>query len=294
MSAAGQPRSVAAVLGGRTGLVGQALVRTLAANGFEVLPLGRSDFDPTDSKAAADWLDRAKPTHVFNAVAYAQVDKAEDEPGEAALLNKTLPAIWSRLAAERDLYFVHYSTDFVFPGTKDSPYLPDDRTGPGSVYGSTKLAGEAAVLAAAPRRCLILRTAWLFGPDKTNFVRKILDLAQTREELTIVHDQVGSPTYVPDLAVHSLDLVRREASGVFHVVNSGQASWCELAAEAVHAAGLHCRVRAIPSSSYPQKAKRPAYSVLDLAKLTEATGVTPRPWLQALRHYVFHDLKLGM
>lgn len=136
---------------------------------------------------------------------------------------------------------------------------------------------------------LIIRTAWLFGPGKMNFVAKILTLAHERESLSVVHDQLGSPTYTPDLAEHTLDLLEHDARGLFHLSNSGHASWCELAAEAVAAEGLDCHVDPVPTSAYPTKATRPAYSVLDISAFTELTGITPRPWPQALREYV-HQL----
>ena len=182
---------------------------------------------------------------------------------------------------------VHYSTDFVFNGKKTTPYGPGDQPAPSSVYGQTKLQGERELLALDLPNLLIIRTSWLFGPCKTNFVTRILELAATRPELSVVHDQIGSPSYTPDLAAGSLALLDRGATGIFHLANAGQASWCELATEAVRGADLACRIKPIPSSEYPQKACRPAYSVLDLGAFTAATGIAPRPWLQALREFLF-------
>lgn len=279
-----------AVLGGRTGLLGVPLVEALTAEGYEVAPLGRADFDVSDQESLAAFLDGYKPRTLYNTVAYTAVDLAEDEPVQAAKLNKTLPVNLGRLCGPRKIALVHYSTDFVFDGQKGMPYTEDDETSPVGVYGQTKLDGEKGLLALGLERLLILRTAWLFGPGKKNFVATILNLAKDRDELRVVHDQIGSPTYTPDLAAYSVALVKTGATGVFNVVNSGRASWCELAAEAVACAGLKCQVRAITTAEYPTKAKRPAYSVLNTTKFSTATGVVPRPWVMAVRDYVYGDL----
>ena len=234
-----------------------------------------------------DYLTRTGADILFNTVAYTKVDQAEDEPSEAARLNRQLPLVLGQAARNAGVRLVHYSTDFVFNGRKTTPYTIEDQPDPRSVYGSTKLQGERELLALGLPGLLIIRTSWLFGPCKINFVTRILELAAARPELSVVHDQVGSPSYTPDLAANSLALVESGAAGLFHLANSGQASWCELAAEAVRGADLPCRVKPITSAQYPQKAVRPAYSVLDLSKFTAATGITPRPWLQALREFLF-------
>ncbi|MFP5240007.1 MAG: dTDP-4-dehydrorhamnose reductase [Acidobacteriota bacterium] len=282
-----------AVLGGRTGLLGMPLTRAFEAAGFETRPIGRADFDICDASATGAFLDEFQPDWVVNAVAYTAVDKAEDEPDEASRLNRGLPQMLGKLCKDRGVGLFHYSTDFVFDGRKTTPYTEDDPTGPLCVYGHTKLDGEKALALAAPEKLIVARVAWLFGPDKKNFVHTILNLAKQRDELSVVHDQIGSPSYTPDLAAYSVALVQAGATGLFHLANAGRASWCELASEAVTAAGLSCQVRAITSDQWPMKAKRPAYSVLSTAKFTEATGVSPRPWLQALREYVFASLELG-
>jgi dTDP-4-dehydrorhamnose reductase len=283
----------AVVLGGRTGLLGQALTAALEDHGWRVDAPGRAELDVLDSDALARHLEAQEPDFVFNAVAYTQVDKAEDEPERATLLNKTFPLGLGRLAKTQGFRLIHYSTDFVFDGRAQTPYHEDDETGPASVYGRSKLAGERALLELNLPGLCILRTAWLYGPGKGNFVRTILGLAKEREQIQVVHDQIGSPTYTRDLAAYSLELASLKVHGVFHLVNRGQASWCELAAEAVNLAGLQCQVQAIPSSDYPQKAPRPAYSVLDTDKFTDLTGIQPRPWVQALREYVFSEMAQG-
>jgi len=283
----------AIVLGGASGLLGQSVSQVLREAGFDVLAASRADFDPASKDALMRAVDEYKPDFIFNTVAYTAVDKAESEPDRAAALNKALPAMLGRVCRDKGVGLVHYSTDFVFDGKKASPYLETDPVNPQSVYGKTKLAGERALSELGPDNLYILRTAWIFGPGKSNFVAKILGLAKERPTLNVVHDQRGSPTYTVDLARYTLALVEAGAPGLYHVVNSGRASWCELTAEAVAVAGVDCRVEAITTDKYPLPAKRPAYSVLDTSKFTAATGVTPRPWVQALRDYVYRDLKMG-
>lgn len=283
------PNKRALVLGGRTGLLGQALVRVLNEQDWQVTALGRADLNILDSGQMATVLDAHKPQVLFNTVAYTQVDKAEDEPDQAKLFNATLPGLLAQAVKNKDIKLVQFSTDFVFDGKQSlRPYRPEDAANPLSVYGATKLAGEQAIKT-AKIDSLILRTAWLFGPYKTNFVEKITNLAQTRPSLNVVHDQIGSPTYTLDLARYSLALVEAKAQGLFHVVNSGRASWCELASKAVACLGLPCQVQAITTDQYPTKAVRPAFSVLDTSVLTRVTGITPRPWNEALQDYLLKD-----
>ncbi len=282
----------ALVLGGGTGFVGQALVEVLRASGWEIMATERSDIDfaaPDVQDVLAHMADRFEPACIFNAVGYTQVDAAEDDLETAALLNKTLPAVLGGLVKTRPSVLVHFSTDFVFNGRREVPYGVDDPTGPLCVYGRTKRAGEEALLNMGLSNCIVARTAWLFGHGKKNFVRTILERCKEKRSVNVVHDQVGSPTYTLDLAQYTLKLVEAGARGLFHVVNSGQASWCDLADEAVSLAQVECTVNAVPSSAYPQKALRPAFSVLDTESLTRATGITPRPWPQALRDYIFRE-----
>lgn len=277
----------AVVLGGKTGLLGQALCMALTRRGWTVHAPGREELDLFDRPAVEAYLGLTGAQAVFNTVAYTKVDQAEHEPAEASRLNRQLPLVLGKAAGAAGAGLVHYSTDFVFSGKKTTPYTVSDQPAPCSVYGQTKLQGERELLALGLPGLLIIRTSWLFGPCKTNFVTRILELAATRPELSVVHDQIGSPTYTPDLAANTLELLERGGTGVFHLANSGQASWCELATEAVRGADLPCRIRPIPSAEYPQTACRPAYSVLDLSAFTAVTGIVPRPWLQALREFLF-------
>lgn len=283
----------ALVLGGKTGLVGQALAEALEQAGWEVHSLGREelDYEHTDAAAILEGiLDRLEPAYLFNAVAFTNVDAAEDDPEGATLLNRTLPAMLARLVKTRPVTLIHYSTDFVFNGKKETPYKPEDRPDPLSVYGETKLAGEEAILAMELSRYLIIRTSWVFGPGRRNFITAILDKCRNKEDIKVVHDQVGSPTYSKDLAAYTLKLAESGASGLFHIANSGRASRCELADEAVDLSQFECVVTPVTSGDFPQKAKRPAQTVLDCSSFTKVTGIVPRSWPHALRDYIFTSL----
>lgn len=280
----------ALVLGGATGLLGQALVRVLAARGWQVTTLGRGDGNLQDMNFLQEKLERAEADAVFNTVAWTQVDDAEDHPEDAMLINRTLPDALARILRNIGSgLLVHYGTDFVFSGNGHRALTEEDAPHPLSVYGKTKLAGEEAVLGDLPDRSLVLRTAWLFGPGRRNFVQTILDACRRRDVISVVHDQNGSPTYTLDLAHWSALLVEAGQTGLWHAANSGRASWCELACEAVSLAGNPCRVEPISSSEWPQKARRPVFSVLNCDKLAAFLGETPRPWPQALRDYLFRE-----
>lgn len=276
----------ALVLGGKNGLLGRAVAAALAETDVEVLAVSSADVDYFDAEALDDFLDEHEPGCIINAVGHTQVDRCEDEPEEAFRLNASLPALLGVLAGERGLKLVHYSTDFVFDGASLVPYRPQDPTRPLSVYGASKLAGEEALLALDVPSLLILRTAWLFGPGKMNFVRRILDLAAERPELRVVDDQHGSPTCTTDLGRMTVELLRAGVDGLFHTVNSGETTWFGLASEALRLAGLSCPVLPIPTSEYPTRAARPPYSVLDVSDYVRATGSRPRHWKEALAEYV--------
>jgi len=279
----------ALVLGGHTGLLGQALMEELARCAWPAVPFGRQDGQILDMKFLARAVKRIAPDVIFNTIAWTQVDPAEEQPSEAADLNRGFVAGLAHCIRGSSIRMVHYSTDFVFDGAKQTPYSVEDAPNPESVYGATKLAGEQALGILPPEQYCIVRTAWLFGPGRKNFVSTILDACRKRDSINVVHDQIGSPTYTRDLAQWSLKLAELEAGGLFHAVNGGQASWCDLACEAVSLAQVPCRVDPISSAQWPQKAKRPPFSVLDTGRLTRVTGLVPRPWPLALREYLYRE-----
>lgn len=279
----------ALVLGGQTGLLGQALVRVLSKQRLTVHTLGRQDGDLQNQDFLSEQLEKLQPDIIFNTIGYTQVDNAEEHKAEALLWNRTLPDSLGRLIKDSPTHLVHFSTDFVFAGNKKAPYLETDSPKPMSVYGSSKLEGEQALLQLNLPNCCIVRTAWLFGPGRKNFITTILEACRKRDTISVVHDQTGSPTYTLDLAHWSLLLAKQKASGIFHAANAGTATWCELACEAVTLSERHCRVDPIASSQWPLPAARPSYSVLNTDKLAQTIGIKPRPWPQALREYIYAE-----
>lgn len=281
----------ALILGGKTGMLGQALSASLSISGWDIESLGRGDGDVLNPEFLQQKIDAITPDAVFNAIAWTQVDDAEDHPQEADRLNRALPLNLARiLKSYPEIILYHFSTDFVFSGPSKGPWKESDEPSPGCVYGKTKLAGEKSALDTLPERCCVLRTAWLYGPGKKNFISTIIGLCNSRESVNVVDDQIGSPTYTVDVATWTAMLANKRQTGIWHVVNSGLASWYELAKEAVELSESPCRVHPIPSSQWPQKAARPVYSVLDNSKLADFLGKPLRPWPQALRCHIFGEL----
>jgi dTDP-4-dehydrorhamnose reductase len=251
--------------------------------------IGRPALDICELPTIERALNEHSPDVVINSAAYTAVDQAETDESAAFALNAKGAGALAAAAAKRGVAVIHVSTDYVFDGTKPSPYVETDPTSPLSAYGRTKLAGEQAVASANPRH-VILRTAWVHSPWGKNFVKTMLRLGAERDELRVVDDQVGSPTYAPHLATAILDIAARigrgemRASdwGLFHAAGSGETSWYGLAREvfAVAAKTGHKtpRVEAITASEYPTPAKRPANSRLDCGKLERHFGIGLPDW----------------
>jgi len=280
---------------GAGGQVGWELLRTLA-------PLGRV-VGATRQPQAGPWADLARPetlapllaevrpTLVVNAAAYTAVDRAEQERERAAAINAEAVGELKRLAACAGIPLVHYSTDFVFAGDADRPYREDDPTGPLGVYGATKWAGEQA-LAASGATWLLFRTSWVYGVRGSNFLLTMRRLFREREEVRVVDDQIGTPTWsrliaevtaqVLGRALHGgLDL--REVQGVYHLSGGGSTSWYGFARALHERLGGPCRLLPIPCRDYPLPARRPAYSVLDNGKLGRVFGIRLPHWRESLQ-----------
>ncbi|MHC5058860.1 MAG: dTDP-4-dehydrorhamnose reductase [Planctomycetota bacterium] len=272
-----------AVLGSR-GMLGRALCEELDRRGEEYVGVDLPEIDIADSAAVAASIADKQPEVLLNAAAYTDVDGAESEPDAAARANVDGPRAIAECARDHDTLLVHVSTDYVFGGVGTEPYTEDAPTAPKGVYAETKLAGEEAVRASGARH-LIVRTAWLYAPWGRNFVRTILGAAREGRELRVVDDQRGSPTYAPDLAEAILDLAESGETGTFHAVNSDEATWFDLAAEAVKLAGMDVPIARVTTAEFPRPAPRPAYSVLSTAKLL-ALGAPMRPWREALAECV--------
>lgn len=278
------------LIAGARGMLGTAMQRVLAGRDAWFLAPDESDFDITDetlvSSRVADFVDAAggEPAVLVNAAAYTNVERAEDEPGIAYHVNEEGAGNLALAASEHGLGFVHVSTDFVFDGEKDGAYVETDAVNPLSVYGMSKLAGERAVAAAYPD-AIIVRTAWVFGAGGVNFPVKMLQLASERDSLSVVTDEVGSPTYTVDLATGILGLIDAGATGVFHLTGSGSCSRFELAEEIFRLAGIDVRLEPTTADQFPTKAHRPTNSVLDCGKAA-ALGVTMPDWRDALARFV--------
>lgn len=287
---------------GGAGQVGHELRRSLAPLGEVVVTTRHGDLpggeacealDLATAAGDADGIDalmrQVAPDVVVNAVAYTAVDRAEDEPGLADCINARAPGLIARACAANGAELIHYSTDYVFDGSGQRPYREDDLTSPLGVYGASKLAGERAIAASGARH-LILRTAWVYGLHGGNFLRTMLRLAAERDELRVVADQVGSPTPAWLIADLTAAILRRGIvePGVRNLVSAGQTSWHGFA-EAIFAdafaAGLierTPRVVPITTAEFPTRAQRPAYSVLDTARLAADYALDIPHWRQAL------------
>ncbi len=252
----------------------------IPAPGEEVVPL-----DITNLGALRIVCDSEKVDVIVNCAGYTAVDKAEDEPAMAELLNSTAVSYLAQVAAERDAVLIHISTDYVFRGDVPVPCTEDTPASPSGVYGSTKYAGERAALQAGCR-CLIFRTAWLYSPYGRNFVKTILRLCAERPSIKVVADQVGTPTYAHDLAaliVGVIDSGRLDRTGVYHYSNEGAVSWYDFAKAIGELSGSACDIRPCRTGEYPSKAPRPAYSVLDKTKVKETFGVEVPYWRDSLK-----------
>ncbi len=277
---------------GRDGQLGQALKPQLEALG-PVTALGRDQLDLVDPAAIAETVAAMRPQVIVNAAAYTAVDRAESEPDLAQKINGDAPGHLAMAAAQCGAQLIHVSTDYVFDGQQGVPRQPQDATGPLGIYGLSKLAGELAVQQALPNRHLIVRTAWVYGAaGPGNFVKTMLRLGQSRPELRVVQDQVGSPTWTGDLAAAIATLIKlgpAVPAGTYHYTNSGVASWYDFAIaifEEAKALGLPLTVtdvQPIPTSAYPTPARRPAYSVLNCQQTTDLLGYPAPHWRQSLR-----------
>ena len=269
---------------GAGGQLGQKLIGAAKAapQDWRIFAYNRSSLDITKPEDLRIALAEAQPDVCFNAAAYTAVDRAESEPEKAAAINIDGARRLAAACHEAGIAFVHFSTDYVYADGYNRPLRESDKTLGTSVYARTKLQGENEVLRHHPG-AYVVRTSWVYAEYGQNFVRTMLRLGREREELRIVADQIGSPTYAADLAAAAMQLASSGAApGVYNYANSGVCSWYDLA-KAVHdGAGIDCRVHPIMTSQYPTPAKRPAYSVLDTRKVAGVVG-TPRHWHDALR-----------
>ncbi|WP_345841720.1 dTDP-4-dehydrorhamnose reductase [Shewanella algae] len=279
---------------GCNGQVGYCLTERLTKQA-EVLALDYEGLDITDRDAVLNKVAVFQPNYIINAAAHTAVDRAEQEVELSYAINRNGPRYLAQAAKECGAVMLHISTDYVFDGVGDKPYQENDTTGPQCVYGKSKLAGEQAVAESCPEH-LILRTAWVFGEHGNNFVKTMLRLAESRDELSIVGDQFGGPTYAGDIAdalismVQYLEQGKQAKWGVYHFSGMPYASWFDFAnaifqeTEQQNVLTKQPKLSAIPSSAYPTPAKRPANSRLDCSKIENQFGIKPSDWNAALNN----------
>jgi len=279
-------------ISGCEGQIVCSLLESGPNSGHEIIAVGRPELDLTEPKSVGGALQTAAPDVIVSSAAYTAVDRAESERDLAFAINERGAAAVAQAAAKLDVPLIHISTDYVFDGTNATPYVESDATSPASVYGSSKLAGEQAVLEANANTA-ILRTAWVYSPFGANFIKTMLRLAGDRDEISVVADQLGNPTSGLDIADGVLRVASNLAStrdaklrGVFHMTATGEASWADFA-EAIFDAssssgGPSARVRRILTADYPTPAKRPANSRLDCDKLQRIHGVRLPDWRASL------------
>ncbi len=270
---------------GKTGQLATELQRRTPAD-IALCPLGRNEADLADPAACARIIDTSGADAIINAAAYTAVDRAETEEPLARRINGEAPAAMARAAARRDIPFLHVSSDYVFEGTGNSPWRPDDTVCPQNAYGRSKLAGEQGVRAAGGRH-VILRTSWVFSAHGTNFVRTMLRLGAERDRLSIVADQIGGPTPAADIAATLLQIAMAfhagtGRTGTYHFAGAPAVSWADFARETFRLARLDVTVEDIPTAAYPTPAARPLNSRLDGTTLRDDYGITPADWRAGL------------
>ena len=246
------------------------------------------ELDITNREAVKEFLDENPVHFLVNCAAYNAVDKAEDEPELAMLINATAVENLAKESSNRNIQLIHISTDYVFNGENNYPYLADDPVNPATVYGKTKLEGENAVQKAG--KGIIIRTSWLYSVFGNNFVKTILRISREKERLKVVFDQTGSPTNARDLAGVILEMINRDQGeghnprfDVYHYANNGICSWYEFAEEIIDLSGTDCIVEAVESKDFPTRAVRPRYSVLNKDKIQVDYPIGIPHWKDSLR-----------
>jgi dTDP-4-dehydrorhamnose reductase len=267
---------------GAAGMLGHRVVAEARDLGHSTSGTDLEDLDLTDEGAVRHRVAAEEPDAIINCAAYTDVDGAESHEDLATLVNGDAAGNVARACASAGALLVHVSTDYVFSGEGDRPYVESDEPAPRTAYGRSKLAGEHAV-AASDAEWAIVRSAWLYGAGGKNFVDTMLGLAQERDEVSVVTDQVGSPTWTGQLAPALVEVAERRATGLHHLTGQGQCSWYELAIEVFHEAGVPCRVLPTTSDAFARAARRPAYSALGTER---DDAIALGPWQQGLAAYL--------
>ena len=250
---------------------------------FDFIFLSREDLPIHHFELVRNFFKGNHPQYLINCAAYTAVDRAETERDLAFRVNAEAVGILAAVCKEYNTSFIHISTDYVFDGTATVPYKEDSPTNPQSVYGASKLEGEKQAIKLNPDS-IIIRTAWVYSEFGKNFVKTMLKLLSEREEINVINDQVGSPTYAADLAAAIMKVITDEnwQPGIYNYSNEGMISWFDFAVVIKEAAGLTCKVNPISTTQYPTPAKRPAWSVLDKTKIQQTFGIKPPNWKESL------------
>jgi len=270
---------------GAKGQLGADVLLALTSRNIECKGVDLADFDITNKEIVFSNLKEYVPTAVIHCAAYTVVDKAEDEPELCFAVNAMGTENIAQACREINATLLYISTDYVFDGKNDAPYEVDAPANPLSVYGKSKLAGEEAVRQIVDKH-FIIRTSWVFGQHGNNFVKTMLKLAESKDEINVVCDQIGSPTYTADLAILLCDMVSSDKYGTYHATNEGFCSWADFASEILKQSGHLCRVNPIPNIHYPTKAERPINSRLSKSNLDEMGFKKLPAWQTAIVNYL--------
>ena len=273
---------------GGSGQLGREWVDYLNRKEVEFISLPSADLDVTDHSDTNRVLDNLRPDLIINCAAYTKVDQAEDEPDKAHRVNASAVHNLADYCARKNIKIVHFSTDYVFPGTTEDMqtypegYSEDSNKKPINVYGESKLAGEEAIQESG---CdfLLIRVSWLCGKYGSNFVKTMLKLAEDRNELKVVNDQFGCPTFAKNVVENTWQLIENNKQGVFHITSKGKITWYDFAAEIFKQAGIEISLEPVDSSAFPAKAKRPAFSLLSTKKIANISGVSIIDWKEGLK-----------
>ncbi|MBO6586105.1 MAG: dTDP-4-dehydrorhamnose reductase [Gracilimonas sp.] len=273
---------------GGSGQLGREWVDYLNRKEVEFISLPSADLDITDHDDTNRVLSNLRPDLIINCAAYTKVDQAEDEPEKAHQVNREAVKNLADYCAKKNIKLVHFSTDYVFPGTEEdmqelpNGYTEDHPTNPVNAYGESKLAGEKAIRESG---CdyLLIRVSWLCGKYGSNFVKTMLKLAEDRDELKVVNDQFGCPTFTKNVVENSWELIDQKEKGIFHLTSTGKITWYDFASEIFKQAGVRINLQPVDSSEFPTKAKRPAFSLLSTEKIANISGVSLIEWEEGLK-----------
>ena len=281
------------LISGANGQLGKSFKSITLNENHNYIYYSREELDITNKESIAKAFEREKPAYFINCGAYTQVDKAEEDQEAAFLINTSGPSNLAEICKDTSCVLIHISTDYVFDGNNSSPYNESDATHPVSIYGKSKLEGELRILEINPD-AYIIRTAWLYSQFGKNFLKTIYNLAKSKPELNVVEDQIGTPTFAPDLAKAIDDIIDKSYQdkkanhfpGIYHFTNEGVASWFDFAKAITSYGKFNCIINAIGSDQFPTPAKRPSYSLLDKTKIKSKFQINIPYWRDSVKNCV--------